>query len=191
MISTKKIFKMKKRILVKIDDYKNYLTKYNTNELDKNNVIYTFSSFPPKFYRKLYNINEEIFDGTICDYEIINKNSNIINIIFISKLNNEYRLDLFKEPNVNIWHIGFSEFNSEICDIEKYHKLTNNNESIDVFSRLIWILQDINLNVKYCIGASGDPKKDRVYEYMMRFVSNWEKKETDQYPLGWAIYFHL
>lgn len=181
---------MKKRILVKVNDYKRYIDRYGTNKLDKNNEIYTHGSFPPKFYREKYNINEEIFNGTPCDYEI-NKNSNTINIKFTSKLNNNYRLDLFKEPNVNIWHIGFSEMDSDIYNPEQYHELTNKNESIDVLSRLVWILKDINLNVEYCIGATGDLKKDKVYEYMMRFVSNWEKKETNLYPLGWAIYFNI
>lgn len=43
----------------------------------------------------------------------------------------------------------------------------------------------------YCIGATGNPSKDNVYKYMMRFVSNWDKRNTDQYELGCAIYFKI
>ena len=56
------------------------------------------------------------------------------------------------------------------------------------------ILKDINnkLNVdEYCIGATDNESKNHIYEYMMRFISGWEKRETDQYDLGWAIYFKL
>lgn len=182
---------MKNKILVKIEDYKNYINKYGTNKLDSKNEIYTFGSFPPKFYREQYNINEEVFEGIPCTYEILEKDNNKILIKFESKSDSYYRLDIFKEPNTNIWHIGFSEIDSKIDNIEQYQSLTNKNESIDVLSRLIWILKDLNKDVEYCIGATGDDKKDRIYIYMMRFVSNWEKRETEQYPLGWGIYFKI
>lgn len=182
---------MSKRILVKVEDYKNYIEKYGTNKLDSNNEIYTFGSFPPKFYRDSNKINEEIFEGIPCQYSILSKLNNKILIKFESKSKSVYRLDLLEEPNLGIWHIGFSEINNKINDPEKYQSLTNKEESIDVLSRIVFILKDLNMNVEYCIGATGDDKKDRIYEYMMRFVSNWEKRNTNQYPLGWAIYFKI
>ena len=95
------------------------------------------------------------------------------------------------EPETQIWHIGFSEWNKELNNPNDYENLTNKNEAIDVFSRLIWILKDLNMNVEYCIGSSADSRENNIYEYMMRFVSNWEKRNTEQYTLGWAIYFNL
>jgi hypothetical protein len=66
------------------------------------------------------------------------------------------------------------------------------NESIEVFSRLSWILKHIDLDVdEYCIGATGDKKKDSIYEYMMRFVNSWTKRECENYKLGWALYFNI
>ena len=180
-----------KRILVKVEDYKDYIEKFGTNKIDSKNEIYTFGSFPPKFYREKNKINEEIFEGTPCNYKIIEKHEDKILIKFESKSDNEYRIDLLKEPNVDIWHIGFSEIENQLDDIDKYETLTDKKEPIDVFSRLVWILKDLNMNVEYCIGSTGDPKKDRVYEYMMRFVSKWEKRNTDNYNLGWAIYFKI
>lgn len=180
-----------KRILVKVEDYKDYLEKFGTNKIDSKNEIYTFGSFPPKFYRERNKINEEIFEGTPCNYKIIERLGDKILIKFESKSDNEYRIDLLKEPNVDIWHIGFSEIGNQLGDIEKYERLTDNRESIDVFSRLVWILKDLNMDVEYCIGSTGDDKKDRIYEYMMRFVSKWEKRDTDDYNLGWAIYFKI
>ena len=180
-----------KRILVKVEDYKDYLEKFGTNKIDSKNEIYTFGSFPPKFYRERNKINEEIFEGTPCNYKIVERLVDKILIKFESKSDNDYRIDLLKEPNVDIWHIGFSEIDNQLGDIEKYERLTDNRESIDVFSRLVWILKDLNMDVEYCIGSTGDDKKDRIYEYMMRFVSKWEKKDTDDYNLGWAIYFKI
>lgn len=34
-------------------------------------------------------------------------------------------------------------------------------------------------------------EKNKIYQYMLRFIENWEKKETEQYDLGWGIYFDL
>jgi len=180
----------KRRILVKVDDYLNYKSKFNTNKLDENNEIYTSGSFPPKFIRDKFKINE-LFDGTESEYSIVKRSNNHILINFNSSLNNEYRIDLFKEEDFDIWHIGFSESKNKTNEPIKYGYLTNKNESIDVFSRLIWILKDLDMRVEYCIGATGDDKKDRVYEYMMRFVSKWEKRDTDEYELGWALYFKI
>lgn len=33
--------------------------------------------------------------------------------------------------------------------------------------------------------------KDNIYQYLMKYVSGWEKRKTDQYDLGWAIYFKI
>jgi len=182
---------MRKKILVRVEDYKRFIEKNGSNKLDDRNEIYTFGSFPPKFYRDQNGINEEILEGIPCSYIILESGDDKILIGFESKSSSEYRMDLLKEPGTNIWHIGFSEIDNQIYDIEKYQSLTEKGEAIDVISRLVFILRDINMNVEYCIGATGDDKKDRIYEYIMRFVSNWEKRDTDEYPLGWAIYFKI
>jgi hypothetical protein len=180
---------MKRKILVRIDDYKKYVEENGTNIIDSNNEIYTNNSFPPKFIKERFNINEEIFEGKETRYDIIKDGEYEFLASFESISNIKYRLDLFREPITNIWHIGFSLFDSSLDN--SYHNRTDKNESIDIFSRLIWILKDLDRNVEYCIGSTGDDSKDRVYEYMMRFVSNWDKRKTDQYELGWGIYFHL
>lgn len=171
------------KILVKIKDYINYTSNFKSDKLDEQNCIYTNGGFP-----KFLGINEEIFEGRPSEYEIIKQDSSHILVKFQSKSNTEYRFDLFKEPDTNIWHLSFSLFDVNIQD---YHEKTDKGEAIDVLSRMIWILGDLNLKVdKYCIGATGDKGKDSTYMYMMRFVSDWEKRDTDQYNLGWAIYFN-
>lgn len=179
---------MKRKILVRLEDYKNYTSKFNTNKLDSNNIIYTKGGFP-----NFLKINGEIFDdsGIETEYNIKSIGDNYL-IKFSTNSETEYRFDLFKEPDIDIYHLSFSLYDSLLDD--EYHNKTNKGESLEVYSRLIWILNDLNkeINVdEYCIGATGDDSKDRIYEYMMRFVDNWERRETDQYNLGWAIYFKI
>lgn len=181
----------RKQILVRMSDYIKYVNENSTNKLDDYNTLYTIGSFPPLFFRNGLEINEEIFNGTPNKYDIIKSDNDHILIKFISKLNDTYRIDLIKEPINNIYHIGFSKYENEINDIENYEKKTNDENSIDVFSRIIWILKDLDMKVEYCIGATGDDKKDSIYEYMMRFVSDWEKRSTNYYNLGWGIYFKI
>lgn len=98
---------------------------------------------------------------------------------------------MYKEPENDIWHIGFSEWKMSVNEPDKYESLTNKGESIDVISRIIWILKDLNLDVEWCIGATGDSIKDKIYQHIMKYVSGWEKRKTDQYPLGWGLYFGI
>jgi hypothetical protein len=136
------------------------------------------------------NISEEIFEGRECDYDIIEKNDDRVLIKFKSKSLIEYRFDILREPNTRIWHLAFSLSSSDMSD--GYHDRTNKYESIDIISRMVWILNDLELNVdEYCIGITGDKSKDNIYTYMMRSAKEWDKRETNQYPLGWAIYFKI
>jgi hypothetical protein len=176
---------MKRKILVKIEDYKRYTDLHGNNKLDSTIEIYSNSQFP-----KFLNISEEVFEGRETKYEIVKEADDHILIRFKSTSNIEYRIDLFKEPNTNIWHIAFSLFDIDISN-SNYHERTDKKESIDIISRIVWILKDIKRDVEYCIGATPDPIKNKIYEYLMRFITNWERRETNQYTLGWAIYFKL
>lgn len=164
---------MKRFIYVNIEDYKKYIEEYNNNRIDRNHIIVTNDSALPKFIRS---INEEIFEGISTDYEFLENLSNKKLIKFTSKSNVDYRLDLLKESDSDIWHIAFSEFDKQLDNNLEYELQTNKQESIDVFSRIVWILKDINMDVEYCIGYSSDQRKNNIYMYMMKFVSNWEKE---------------
>lgn len=175
-------------ILVKFEDYISYVEKYNTTYLDKKNKYRIWYRNKDFILNGFNSVNEEIFDGTRTDYNL-SKNSDGYSITFESKSREEYRLDLIKEPGTKIYHIAFTLNNR---DRDNYEKLTDLDESIEVFSRLSWILKDLKLDVdEYCIGATGDKKKDSIYEYMMRFVKYWEKRTCNSYKLGWALYFKI
>jgi hypothetical protein len=178
------------QIKVKFEHFIEYQNKYKTYYIDKKNNYYIYSNGKQKLLEKhniLPKINE-MLDGTKTDYDIFENNDDL-KILFKTKSNNEYRFDLMKEINSNIYHLGFSDTKNI-----NYHDLTKHNESIEVFSRLAYILKDINkkLNVdEYCIGATGDIKKDVIYKYFMKYVKSFEKRKTDEYNLGWALYFKI
>ena len=191
-VSRFNILKKRKRkminVLVKFEHYIKYVNENNSYYLDRKNK-YRIWTKSKEFVLNGFNpINEEIFNGTETKYNV-NKNEHNYCLTFKTKSETEYRFDIRKEPNTNIYHLMFS-LNG--INIDDYEKLTESDESIEVFSKLIWILKDLNLEVnEYCIGATGNKKKDSIYEYMMRFVKSWEKRNTNQYKLGWALYFKI
>ena len=173
------------RILVKLDDFILYLENNKTDRLDNNNVIWSQSK--SILISNLF--LEKAFDGIETNYSL-HKNQGGYLIIFNSKSNSEYRFDLMRD-NQNIYHLGFSLSDSDISD---YEELTDKGESMDVFNRLIWILRDVSRveNIKkFFIGSTNSEKKNRIYQYLMRYISKWEKRESDQYESGWGIYFEL
>lgn len=175
-------------ILVKYEDYLKYIIENQSEYLDKKNKYRIWSPSKSSIINEFKPVNEEIFNGTKTEYKLVEVESGYL-ITFFTNSQMEYRFDLFKEPNTNIYHLGFSISNVQQSD---YEKVTDVNESIELFSRLTWILKDLKIRVdEFCIGATGNPKKDRIYEYMMRFVDSWQKRKSDHYPLGWALYFKL
>ena len=62
--------------------------------------------------------------------------------------------------------------------------MTSLSESIEIFSRLSYILKNLGLDVdEYCIGATGNLKKDRIYKYFMKYVKSFEKRYNEYYDL--------
>lgn len=181
-------------ILVKIEDFIDYQDKYKTTYLDKKNNYRIWSRTKEKILENLegYETINEILDGTETSYNIsCDKQGNYM-LIFFTKKGNKYRFDLQHEKGTNIYHLMFSndDFNKG-----EYEKLTNRNESIEVFSRLSYILKDfigkIDKDVEFCIGASGNESKDRLYEYFMIYTKSWEKRKTNEYDLGWGLFFKI
>lgn len=175
-------------IQVNFKQFIEYQKKYNTPYLDKKYKYRLWSPSKNEILKRIIKI-DEAFDGIETEYNLT-KNIEGYLITFLSKSKTEYRFDLLKEPNKNVYHLAFS-LNDEN---HKYEDVTNLNESNEVFGKLSYILRDLNKKldiVEYCIGATGDIKKDRIYQYMMKFVSEWEKRKTEQYLLGWALYFKI
>jgi len=178
-------------VLVKFEHFRQYQKEHNTAYLDKKNGYRLWSHSKTRILNNFKPVLE-IFDGTFTNY-IFSKesNENDMCIFFNTKSNTKYRLDLLKESNKNIYHIAFSLYGVEIDD---YEILTKLNESKEVFSRIAYILKDLRDKYtidEFCIGATGDMKKDLLYSKMMRYVTEWEKRDSDDYDLGWALYFKI
>jgi hypothetical protein len=175
--------------LVKREHYYEYVKEHGTNKLDRYNRIWT----PEKSFI-LSNFGEselttEIFEnGYETDYTIDEEDGNY-KFIFKTNSGEEYRLDLRKD--VDCYHIAFSLSKNELTSVDSYEKLTDRKESLEVLNRIIFILKNIDFDTEYCIGATGDDSKDKIYEYMLKNVSKWEKRDTDRYPNGWGLYFTI
>ena len=190
------------QILVSFESFLEYQEKYGTTYLDKKYNYQIWSPSKTNILNGVSKINE-IFDGLKTEYTFDTTTDEIKNnylsdgylITFLSNSGNKYRLDLIQDYYLKeTYHIAFSLYNKDIFD-DDYEKLTELNEAKEVFGRLAYVLKGIsknNPNLKeFCIGGTGNPKKDRIYEYMMRYVSKWEKRKDSEYKIGWALYFTM
>lgn len=175
------------QILVNFEHYLNYQKRYNTTYLDKKNNYNLYS--PSKNIRGV-KINE-IFDGIKTDYKVKKDVRGYYFITFSSNSGNKYRLDLIYD--MGVYHIGFSLKDYTMGD-DEYERLTELNESKEVFGKLAFILKEFSEKYnhkEFAIGGTGNPKKDRIYQYIMNYTSEWEKKDDDSYEMGWALYFRM
>lgn len=200
-------------LYTKYNHYRKFINENKTDKLFKGLKILTQSNkFSSLLQASNLIINEEIFDNPIkCDYNIKTTN-NHTKIVFSSKNDNEYRLDIYRiiENNELINHISFTinddkfdkipttQQEQDDLDIE-YERLTNKNEIYDVLGRIRYILIDIVsqeiINNDFCIGGTEFFKKNSLYEYFLKIVvgeNGFEKKQTKIYPkIGWGLYFKI
>ena len=94
-------------ILVKYEHYLLYLKENNNSDyLDRENKYRIWTKSKSLILNK-FKINEEIFEGTPTEYNIV-QSDNVFIITFKTKSNTEYRFDLLEEPNTKIYHLAFS-----------------------------------------------------------------------------------
>lgn len=173
-------------ILVKYEHYTSYVNKFQTTSLDRREKYRIYSKSKDIVLNGFNKVNEEVFDGIETEYDIQKNGDNYL-ILFKSKSECDYKLELHREPNTKIYHISFTLFDR---DQNNYEEPSDKGEAIEVYSRLLWILKSIGIDYdEYCIGATGDKRKDSIYLYLMKDTKNWQKRSTNIYPLGWALYF--
>ena len=191
-----------KTFLVQKDHYIKFIKENNTNKFSRfikiwcpsKSYLLNFTEFGPK-------INEEIFDQLKTNYsESIIDNIHAV-YYFETKSLTKYRLDIFKllEFNTTINHIGFSLASKDSRNQDEYEDETNKHEAIELFSRIIFILNDLivknKINNEFCIGGSTFEKKNILYKNMLKYLvgpNGFQKKDTNYYPdTGWGIYFQI
>lgn len=175
-------------IKVKLEDFINYQKENGTYYLDKKNKYSIWASSKSRVINGFKPVNE-LFDGIQTEYDFSPESTNDnMCVIFYTNSKNKYRFDLQKEPNTNIYHLSFTLDNRIKDDYENITELG------EVLGRLSYILKDISKKyniTEFCIGATGDEKKDRIYKYIMLYVKSWEKRNTNDYDLGWVLYFTI
>ena len=174
---------------VTLEHYDEFIKNNGNNRLDK-----WFKILPPPSKSNLFGCVEEAFEGIKTNYIISNKNNNYL-INFKTLSDTEYRLDVINEPNTRIYHLAFFLAENDTNNMNKYEELTNKGESIELLSRLVWILKDISskLNIsEFCIGSTNIQGKNNIYQTLMKFSKSWQKRSTNIYPpLNWALYFKI
>ena len=173
-------------IKVRLNDFLEYQKKYETYYLDKKYKYRLHCNSK----NNLFNVNE-MFDGIETEFKYSNESiDKKFCVIFNTNSGIKYRFD-FIEKEQNIYHLAFT---LDDRDVQNYDEVTDLDESKEVFGRLAYILKKISndRNIdEFCIGATGDIKKDKIYKYMMSYVKTWEKRVTDLYDLGWGLYFTI
>lgn len=173
-------------ILVKYEHYTSYINDNNNPYLDRKEKYRIYSKSKEFVLNGFKKVNEEVFDGIKTEYDVEKNGDNYL-ILFKSKSESDYKLELHKEPNTKIYHISFTLFDRNQIN---YEDPSDKGEAIEVYSRLLWILKDVKIDHdEYCIGATGDKRKDSIYLYLMKDTKKWQKRNTNIYPLGWALYF--
>lgn len=194
--------------------YKHYTKYINENGTDRVYKDLKILSSSNKF-SSLFNlkVNEEIFEKPIeCEYEINYINKNQIKIIFKSKNDIEYRLDIFKiiEDGILYNHISYTK-NDDVFDNStenqqeqdemdmKYEEPTNNYEVYDLLGRIRFILNsmvnDKIIENSFCVGGTLFLKKNNMYKYFLKMIvgeDGFEKRDTTVYSkVGWGLYFKI
>jgi hypothetical protein len=204
-----------KYLYSKTEHYKTFLSENKSNRLSKSIKILPESDKINLFKISLSsNINEEIYDKPIdTNYELVKINDNFIKILFSSKSNTDYRLDIhiISEKNGNVNHISFTENHIKYDNIPNkqsefdqyeidYNKPTGKNEMIEIMNRIRYILSDLLLNNSlsnnlFCIGGTELIEKNNIYEYLLKVIvgkDGFKKINTDIYPkVGWGLYFSI
>lgn len=202
-------------LYTKTEHYKLFIKDNKSNRLSKDIKILPESDKMNLFKISLnYNLNEEIYDKPLeTNYRLLKIKDNFIKILFQSRSNTNYRLDIHTivEKNGTVNHISFTEddikydvipnnkFDFEQYEVD-YNKPTGKNEMIELMNRIHYILSDLLLkgsllNNSFCIGSTELIEKNNIYEYLLKVIvgdKGFKKINTDIYPkFGWGLYFSI
>lgn len=204
-----------KYLYTKTEHYKFFLKENKNNRLSKDIKILPESDKMNLFNISLnFNLNEEIYDKPLeTNYKLIKIKDNFIKVLFQSKSNINYRLDIhtISEKNGTVNHISFTEDDTKYdiipdkqSDFEQYeidyNRPTGKNEMIEIMNRIHYILSNLLLNDdlsnnSFCIGGTELIEKNNIYQYLLKVIvgdDGFKKINTDIYPkVGWGLYFSI
>ena len=204
-----------KYLYTKTEHYKLFVKENKNNRLSKDIKILPESDKMSLFKISLNsNLNEEIYDKPLeTDYKLLKIKDNFIKVLFQSKSNINYRLDIHTivEKNGIVNHISFTEDDIKYdiipdkqSDFEQYeidyNRLTGKNEMIELMNRIHYILSNLLSNDdlsnnSFCIGGTELIEKNNSYEYLLKVIvgdGGFKKINTDIYSkVGWGLYFSI
>lgn len=197
-------------LFTKLNHYKKYIVENNGDRIDRNIKILPIEDKMALFKNSLL-VNEEIFESPIeTDYVLKFINKRFLKILFKSKSNIEYRLDIHIINNDFVNHIAFTlndlkydRIPDNINDYNQYemdyNQPTNRYEMIEVLNRIHFSLNDLvdknKISNSFCIGGTEIKGKNNIYQYFLKTIvgeDGFRKLKTDVYPnVGWGLYFKI
>jgi len=200
-----------KYLWTQTEHYRKFIKENKSPRLSKFLKIYTESK--SELIDKLFKKNEIFNSNLITEYSITDqKNVEGKKVIFKTKSDNEYRLDIYFiiEDTGLVNHLSFTK-NIDLYDMitntndefnlinKKYNELTENREAIEILNRIKYILSDLVkkdiISNYFCIGGTEIEAKNNIYQYFLKVVvgdGGFIKKKSDSYTkTGWGLYFKI
>lgn len=132
------------------------------------------------------NLNYHAFFSTDSDVEYV------LDLVYIKDKLSPYQ-------NIPMFNISFTTKEQyDYMDYVKYERETNKNEHLELMSRLIYIIEDINIyltskygEIVYIIGETPNPKKINMYRDIIKNSLNYnELKGKSSINLGKDVYYY-
>lgn len=170
--------------------YKDFVENQGSNRLSKNLKLITDSK---KGLLEKFGLVNELFDSEIKTIYSIEQKEKYTSYVFYSTSQNKYRLDIFpidEKDKGLVYHIAFTLYDRNMLD---YENPTNKQEMVEILGRIKFILKDINLHGRFCIGGTELQQKNNIYEYFLQIIvdNKIQKLTTKIYEVGWGLYFIL
>jgi hypothetical protein len=158
-------------------------------------ILNEIFSTPKKTLYSLYQNYSNIFKDKLNYTATFNTDSGeeyILNLIYVEDLNSPF-------PNEPMYNISFTIKNQyDLLDYLKYENETNKDELLEIISRLIFIITDIdNLiknkypNIIYIIGETDNLQKINIYRNIIKNSLNYkELKGKSSINLGKPVYYY-
>jgi hypothetical protein len=200
-------------LYTKLEHYKRFINENGINRIDKSIKILPVEN-KMSLFKSSFSLNEEeIFESPLeTNYTLKYINEKFIKLLFSSKSNTRYRLDLhiINENDELVNHIAFTIDDTKYDSIPDnvndynqyeidYNQPTNKYEMIEVLNRIHFILLDLVNKDKilnyFCIGGTEIKGKNNIYEYFLKTIvgeGGFKKLKTDVYQdIGWGLYFKI
>jgi hypothetical protein len=158
-------------------------------------ILNEITSIPKKTLYTLKQDESTSFKGNLNYHAFFRTDSGVeyvLDLIYVEDIMSPYK-------NKSMFNISFTTKEQyDSTSATKYEKETNKNEHLELMSRLIYIIEDINIyltskygEIVYIIGETSNPKKINMYRDIIKNSLNYnELKGKSSIILGRDVYYY-